>query len=68
MKETIIEFFKSSKARTFYWQTANGFVLLIVAFLTQIQPDIIDTKALFFIAAAISGLNAATKYINQNYL
>ena len=68
MKDKIIEFFKGSKARTFYWQTANGFVLLLIALATTIQSDVINSTGAFAVAAALAGLNALTKYINQTYL
>jgi hypothetical protein len=68
MKEKIIAFFKSTKARAFYWQTANGFVLLLIGLATTIQPDVINPAWALILAAALAGLNMLTKHINQNYL
>ena len=56
----IKEFLLSNKAKTFYWQTANGVILLIIAYVTDISW--------VYAAPAIALLNAATKFINVNYL
>lgn len=58
----------SKPAKTFYWQTANGFIFLLIGVITVIQPDIVDPKLLLIASASISGLNALTKYINKTYL
>ena len=68
MKDKLLDFLKSKQAKTFYWQTANGTVALIIGAVLLIQPGVIDPKQSFAIAAALSGLNALTKYINKTYL
>ena len=68
MKDTIIEFFKSKQSKTFAWQTANGFVLLLISLGATIQPDVINPTWAFVLAAGLAGLNALTKHINKTYL
>ena len=60
MKTQIKKFLMSKKAKTFYWTTANGAIVLTVAFLTDIRWE--------FAPILIAGLNAITKYINLTYL
>ena len=68
MREKIIEFLKTNPVKAFAWQTANGFVLLLVSFLVLIQPDIINPALLLLVSAGIAGGNALTKYINTKHL
>lgn len=58
--ENIKEFLVSKKATTFYWQTANGLIILAISFFAQID--------LVYSAIAIALLNGTTKWINQTYL
>jgi hypothetical protein len=68
MKEKIIAFLKSKQAKTFYWQSANGFVVLVIGLITTIQPDVIDPKGVLAVSACLAVLNGLTKFINKNYL
>lgn len=62
------EFFTSSKMKTFYWQTGNGFLVILIGTLTAVNPDTLDPKMVFLLAGILSVLNIATKFINQNYI
>jgi len=68
MKKKIIDFLKSSKAKTFYWQTANGIIGLSIGFLISIKSGEVDARILAMIPVVISGLNILTKHINKTYL
>lgn len=68
MQTKILEFLKSKQAKTFYWGTANGFVVMLIGLATFIQPDVIDPTQAFVISAVLAGLNGLTKYINKTYL
>lgn len=68
MKTKILEFLKSNQAKSFYFTTINGFIVLMIGMLTTIQPDVINPKGLLAISGAIALLNAITKYINKTYL
>lgn len=68
MKTKILEFLKSNQSKTFYWTTANGFIVLMVGMLTTIQPDVVDPKIVFAISGAIALLNGITKAINKKFL
>lgn len=61
-------FFLSSKMKTFYWQTANGFIVILIGTLTTLKPDVVDPKMVIAIAGVLSALNWATKTINKTYL
>lgn len=58
--ERLKQFLLSSRAKTFYWQTANGFVALAIVFFADIEWQ--------YTPILIAVLNAITKYINKNYL
>lgn len=62
------EFFLSSKMKTFYWQTGNGFLVILAGTLMEIKPDEIGATTLLLIVGAISVLNRITKEINKKYL
>ena len=68
MQKKIIDFLKSKQAKTFYWTTANGFVVILIGIVTTIQPDVIDPKGILAISACLAILNGITKYINKTYL
>ena len=68
MKTKILEFLKSNQAKSFYWTTFNGFIVLMAGMLTTIQPDVVDPKVALALSASLAGLNALTKYINKTYL
>ena len=60
IKNGIIEFFTSGKFKTFLWQTANAFIVLVIAFAQDINWA--------YIPMVLGILNYLTKYINQKYL
>ncbi len=66
--KTLKTFFTSKKMKTFYWQTCNGFGVILIGVLTTMQVDVIDPKHVIMIAGALSALNWATKTINKRYL
>jgi hypothetical protein len=68
MKQKILDFLKSAPVKTWAWQTANGFIFLLIGVITVIQPEIVDPKLLLIASATLAGLNALTKYINKTYL
>ena len=68
MKQKILDFLRSSVAKKFYWETTNGFILLLIGTITVIQPDIINPFLIALTAIGISVLNMITKYININIL
>lgn len=56
----IIQILTTNKAKAFYWQTVNGFVIVVATGLA----DIDWVYAPLFIAI----LNGVTKYLNTNFL
>jgi len=66
--ETLKDFFTSPKMKTLYWQTANGFVVILIGTLTVIQPEEVTATTFLFIAGGVALLNSATKHINKTYL
>jgi uncharacterized membrane protein len=66
--KTIKDFFTSSKMKTFYWQTLNGFIVVLVGTLTAINQDGVNGTVVLIIAASVSILNRITKEINKKYL
>jgi len=67
--KTILEFLKSKQAKTFYWQTGNGIIVLSIGLLTAVSDSgDVDARVLAMIPVIISGLNILTKYINKTYL
>jgi len=58
--EQLKTFLTSSKVKTFYWQTANGLVLLLITYIAEVDWQ--------YAVVAMPILNAITKWINQNYL
>ncbi|MCK9370794.1 hypothetical protein M0R04_12865 [Candidatus Dojkabacteria bacterium] len=50
----------SPKMKTIYWQTFNGFIILVIAYLGEFN--------MAWVPATLACLNFLTKYINQKYL
>jgi len=57
--ETIKTFLTSTAAKRFYWQTANGFVGLLITYLAQINWA--------YAPLVIAGLNFLTKELNNKF-
>lgn len=66
--EQLKQFFTSPKMKTFYFQTINGFIVILIGYATTAQATVIDPMQVVGLSAALAILNFATKYINQNYL
>lgn len=66
--ENLKEFFISPKMKTFYWQTVNGFIVILIGYATTAQETVIDPIQVVGLASLLAILNFVTKYINQNYL
>lgn len=60
LKENLKKIFLSNKAKTFYWTTLNGFIVIIVGGLADMNW--------FYAPFLIALLNGITKYINLNYI
>ena len=60
MKQTILDILTSNQARTFYWTTFNGCIVISIAILGEFNA--------MYIPFAIAGLSALTKHINLTYL
>lgn len=58
--KAIWAFLTSSKVKTFYWQTINAFIILIITYLADFN--------IAWVPFAIAGLNFLTKFINKKYL
>ena len=58
--EGLVEFFTSSKMKTFYWQTADAFLAIVI-----VDVNELDFK---FIPIIASGLMILTRYVNKQYL
>lgn len=58
--ELLKQFLTSKQAKTFYWQTINGLVILGIAFITELEWQ--------YAAVSIALLNGITKWINREYL
>ena len=58
--QNVIKFLKSKQAKTFYWQTFNGLVVLGIAFFAEVDWQ--------YAAVTIALLNGVTKWINREYL
>ena len=54
------DFVTSSKFKTFLWQTVNGFILLVIVGVTELDWQ--------YVPVLLAVLNGATKYINTTYL
>lgn len=63
--EVLKDFFTSPKMKTLYWQTLNGFIVVLVGTLSGIKPDSVSPTTFLFIAAAIAVLNRITKELNK---
>lgn len=57
---TIKTILVSKQAKTFYWQTVNGMIILAISYFASIDW--------IYSAVMIAILNGATKFINTNYL
>ena len=68
MKQKILDFLKSNKAKTFYWNTAYGFIGILLSLVYIIQPDVVEPTGVLAVAAAISVLQGLSKWINLTYL
>ena len=64
MKQKILDFLKSNQAKSFYWNTAYGFVGLLLSLVYIIQPDVVNIYGTLAVAAAISALQGLSKWIN----
>jgi len=60
--ETLKKFITNKKTETWFWLSANSFLVLSIDFLTGLEMADL-TKAI-----AIASLSAITKWINVNYL
>lgn len=60
--ETLKKFITNKKTETWFWLSANSFLVLSIDFLTGLEMSDL-TKAI-----AIASLSAITKWINVNYL
>jgi len=68
MKQKILDFLKSSHAKTFYWNTAYGFIGLLTSLMIFIQPDVVNPYGVMIVAMSISLLQGVSKYINKTYI
>ena len=66
--EQLKTFFTQPKIKTLYWQSLNGFIVILVGTLMGIRPDSVDAKTILGISIAVSMLNRITKEINTKYL
>ena len=66
--EVLKDFFTQSKMKTFYWQTANGFVVILIGTLASLKPDELSGYSVLVVAGALAALNGLTKFINKTYL
>ena len=66
--EILKTFFLSNKMKAFYWQSVNGFVVILVGTLSIIKPEEVSAYTFMFIGGAIALLNMATKAINRKFL
>lgn len=60
--ETLKKFITNKKTETWFWLSANSFLVLSIDFLTGLEMADL-TKAI-----AIASLSVITKWINVNYL
>jgi hypothetical protein len=60
LKQFVLDFVKSNKFKTFLWQTVNGFIVILMAGITEIDWQYVPIIYAF--------LNGLTKHINQTYL
>lgn len=58
--ENVKKILTSNQARTFYWTTFNGSIVLVIAMLTEMNAA--------FVPMAIAALSFLTKHINKTYL
>jgi hypothetical protein len=68
MLNQIKNIFTNKKAQTFYWQTANSFVLFIVAGLEGINLIDAELQEKLIVSVILSLFINLSKYINVNYL
>ena len=66
--DVMYNFFTSSKMKTFYWQTADSFLVILTGTLMLIKPDDVSGITLLIISACVAGLQRLTKWINVTYL
>jgi len=66
--EVLKWFFTQPKMKTLYWQSLNGFVVILTGTLAGIRPDQVDASVLLIISVAVAVLNRITKEINTKLL
>jgi len=60
LKQFLLDFVKSKKFHTFLWQTLNGFLVLAISVLADLDWQ--------YVPVLLAVLNYITKYINTTYL